>query len=154
MVAVYTGNDADFVDGELSKLRVSKFLNNKSTLLKLLPPTEDAFIQHLRRAALATILDKSAHIPTPPNLDLADFGWTLDSATGKLSPIRSTQPPWPQQMTQTLSCKCTKGCNRNCSCNKRNIPCYIGCHCQGSTSKCSRARFNDTLVSNSDSDSE
>ena len=39
-----------------------KFLNNRSTLLKLLPPTEDAFRLHVKRAAYATIIDKSAHI--------------------------------------------------------------------------------------------
>ena len=39
-----------------------KFLNNRSTLLKLLPPTEYAFRLHVKRAAYATIIDKSAHI--------------------------------------------------------------------------------------------
>lgn len=65
LVAVYTNNDNDFMGVELGKVRVYKFLNNKSMLLKLLPPTEDAFIQHLRRAALATVLDKTAHNSKP-----------------------------------------------------------------------------------------
>lgn len=53
MVAVYTNRGEDFDRSNLANVRVYKFLNNKSTLLKLLPPTEDAFLQHLKRAALA-----------------------------------------------------------------------------------------------------
>ena len=55
----------------LAEIRSNKFLNNKSTLLKLLPQTEETFIQHLTRAMLATIIDKTAHIPKPiiPLLD-------------------------------------------------------------------------------------
>ena len=90
----------------------------------------------------------------PPHHDLTDCGWTLESVTGKIIPICSTQPPWPQQFTKTLSCRCKKDCSRNCSCNKRSIPCYIGCRCQGSMSKCSRAQCNAALVNSSDSDSD
>lgn len=71
-VTVYSNKNEDFSGNSLSKLRAFKFLNNKSTLLKLLPPTEDAFQQHLRRAALATLLDKTAHIPKPSH-----FSWRL-----------------------------------------------------------------------------
>ena len=42
-------------------IRAHKFLRNKSTLLKLLPPT-DAFIQHIQRDALATVIDKQSHV--------------------------------------------------------------------------------------------
>ena len=45
-----------------TKHRVYTFLNNKYTLLKVLPHTEGAYEQHLKRAALATAIDKSAHI--------------------------------------------------------------------------------------------
>ena len=133
-------------------MRVYKFLNNKSTLLKLLPPTEDAFIQHLRRAALATVLDKTAHIGKPNIQPCQDCGWTMDD--GKFIPVPSTQPAWPQQMTKTISCGCGKGCNKNCSCNKKKIPCYIGCRCQVSKNKCSRARCSATFQSSSESDSD
>ena len=60
-IAVYTSKADHSEDFDLGKLRVYKFLNNRSTLLKLLPLTENAFDLHLRRAALATMIDKSAH---------------------------------------------------------------------------------------------
>ena len=39
LVAVYTKRNDDFEGSDLAKLRVHKFLNNNSTLLKLLLPT-------------------------------------------------------------------------------------------------------------------
>ena len=109
LIAVFTNKNDDFMGAELGKVRVYTFLNNKSTLLKLLPPTEDAFIQHLRRAALATVLDKTAHISKPNIQPCQDYGWTMDD--GNFVPVPSTQPAWLQQMTKTISCGCIKGCN-------------------------------------------
>ena len=66
MVSVYA-NKVDIFEGyDLVKRRVYTFLNNKYTLLKVLSPTEnDAYEQHLKRAALATAIDKSSHIYKP-----------------------------------------------------------------------------------------
>jgi len=155
LVAVYTRKDDDFKESGLDELRVHKFLNNKSTLLKLLPPTEDAFLLHVKRAALATLMDKTSHIARPELGPYEDYGWS--QADDKLAPVPSTKPAWPEQMTKNISCGCTKGCNRNCSCNKKGIPCYIGCRCQGSPHNCSRTRcaatFDDSDTS-SDSDGQ
>ena len=150
LVAVYTKKDDDFKGSALGDLRVHKFLNNKSTLLKLLPPIEDAFLLHVKRAALATILDKTAHIPQPNLEPFTNFGWSL---VEKLFPVPPTLPVWPDQMSKNISCGCLKGCNRNCSCSKKGIPCYIGCRCQGSERKCSRIKCIVTLdADSSDSD--
>ena len=54
VIAVYTNKSDAFEDCDLAKLRAYKFLNSRSTMLKLLPPTEDAYLLHLQRAALAT----------------------------------------------------------------------------------------------------
>ena len=42
VIAVYSSRSDAFEDCDLAKLRAHKFLNNKSIMLKLLPPTEDA----------------------------------------------------------------------------------------------------------------
>ena len=65
MVSVYPIKVDIFEGYGLVKRRVYTFLNNRSTLLKLLPLTEKAYEQHLKRAALATAIDKSAHIYKP-----------------------------------------------------------------------------------------
>ena len=84
MVAVCSKKGDDF-EG------VNKFLNNKSTLLKLLPPTEDAFIQHVKRAALATLVDKAAHVAKPEVGPVTNYGWSFADGKRKLVPVPTTQ---------------------------------------------------------------
>ena len=152
VISVYINKDDAFEGSVLGKLRVYKFLNNKSTLLKLLPPTENAFLQHLRCAALATMIDKSANVCKPIVPPYEKYGWVLDN--GKLVPVASTRPAYPQQITKTISCDCTKGCNRSCSRAKNNIACYISCRCKGSVKKCSRAMYAAKFDSSESSESE
>lgn len=151
-IAVYTTTADHVEDSDLGKLRAYKFLNNRSTLLKLLPPTENAFLLHLKRAALATIIDKNAHIAKPEIPSCTEFGWSLDN--GNAVPVPSTQPAWPVSMNKTISCGCVKGCQKNCSCAKKAVPCYIGCRCQGLATKCSRIHTATIESSDSSSDSE
>ena len=49
----------------LSIAEANKFLTNKATLLKFLPPNENAFMLQLRSALNATIIDKAAHVTKP-----------------------------------------------------------------------------------------
>jgi len=126
---VYSRNAQEFED-----LRALKFLNNKSTLLKLLPPTEDAFVQHLRRAASATLVDKSANLPKPDLPSFDSYGWKTDGDS--VVPVASTEPLWPKDVAEAIPCSCKKGCSHNCSCARRQVPCYIGCKCTGSPGKC------------------
>ena len=154
LTRVYTTSTDDFkVQADLSKLRAFKFLNNKSTLLRLLPPTEDSFRLHVKRAALATMIDKTAHIACPQIPSWTDFGWALDGQ--HVSPVPSTNPSWPTYLNKTISCRCLKGCQKNCSCARNSVPCYIGCHCQAQSSKCTRVVvLEQANILNSDSDSD
>jgi hypothetical protein len=136
----------------LPEIRANKFLNNKTTLLKLLPPTENAFMEHLKRSALATAIDKSAHIARPEIPALDDYGWTL--AAGRLIPVPVTASLWPDDMAKSVSCGCKTGCSKNCSCAKRQVPCFLGCKCHGSLEKCSRAKYLIEFNESSNSDSE
>lgn len=119
----------------LSEVRANKFLNNKSTLLKMLPPTKGSFVPHLRRAMYATMIDKSAHIPKPNLPPPTEYGWEL--INGDYVPVLSVTSLWPEQLSRSISCNCLKGCNRNCSCARKQVPCYIGCKCTGSADRCS-----------------
>ena len=46
----------------LAQIRATKFLHNKSVMRKMLPATEEAFLQHVLRAALAVLIDKQSHV--------------------------------------------------------------------------------------------
>ena len=43
--------------------------------------------------------------------------------------------PLFETITQAVACGCTKRCNRNCSCARKNVAYYVGCRCQGSDTK-------------------
>ena len=77
IVTVYTNKAELIEDYDLGKVRTYKFLNNRSTLLKLLPPSEHAFLEHLKRATYATIIDTKAHIAKPDISPFTEFGWVL-----------------------------------------------------------------------------
>ena len=64
MITTYAKGNA-ITGMSLSHARANKFLSNKTTLLKLLPPTENAFMLQLRSARNATIIDKAAHVTKP-----------------------------------------------------------------------------------------
>lgn len=99
-IAVYASKADHSEDFDLAKLRVYKFLNNRSTLLKLVPPTEKAFDLHLKRAALATIIDKNAHIAKPDIPSFTEYGWILSD--GNAVPCPSTEPAWPMSMEKAI----------------------------------------------------
>ena len=82
------------------------------TVLKMLPPTEAAFMQHLKRAALATLRDILALSQKPDLPPFDNFGWELTDET--LKPVPTTDPMWPDEMLKALTCNCKKGCSRNC----------------------------------------
>ena len=49
---------------------------NSAPKLQNLPPTSEAFHQHVRRAHLQAAIWKSALDSDPPNLNPTDYGWT------------------------------------------------------------------------------
>ena len=102
-----------------------------------MPPIEGAFEEHLKRSALAVAIDKQSNIAKPVLPCLDNYGWTVKDAN--LVPVLIKKPLWPQEMTKSVLCGCTKGCTRNCSCAKKDVQCYVRCRCTGSPEKCSCA---------------
>jgi len=81
----------------LASLRTQQFLAGKSGLLLNLPPTEDALEQHIKRAALATIITKSFQHQRTLIIDFASFGWILQDK-GKVNPIIVTRKALPPNL--------------------------------------------------------
>ena len=102
-------NKSDTFEGcDIDTLRDKTFLNNinESTLLKLSPPNRNDFEQHIKHAA-------------KPSSSLR----TMDGLYKMLIPVQSTcrNPPSPPHMIHKLHPR-KKGCNKNCYCEKREIP--------------------------------
>ena len=108
----------------------------KSKSLESLPPTSDAFKQHVKRTVYQAIhcwgqcLDKQCNLPCP-----SDWGWTKDG--DDWIPMWMTLPEVSLICSELIHCGCKKGCVGNCKCLKSNLVCTALCQC-GGTENCTR----------------
>ena len=73
--------------------------------LKSLPPTSEAFREHVKRAHLI-----AAQILHPPNLSLVEQGWTYDDLSKCFDPVThpsGVEPP-PAEVPQLIPCGCSQ----------------------------------------------
>lgn len=109
--------------------------------LEAIPPTDDAFKQHVLRALFQTHIWVSADNPTPRPLDPFKYGWT--TVLGKTKPTLMTNNHVPANLNKDKYCKCKKRCVRNCSCKKFGLQCDIACTCRGHRDTCARVQFDE-----------
>lgn len=95
-----------------------------------LPPTEDAFSLHVKRAFLQCAIYKSASKIQPQVPKPTDFGYYIENNV--LVPRMTPQEAKPSFLEITANCKCKLfTCTNKCKCLKTNVPCNISCLCQG-----------------------
>jgi hypothetical protein len=123
-ISVNSKAGEDSLFSSLEEIRAHKFPNNNTTELKLLLPTKDAFLQHLNRVGLATIIDKTAHLAEPNLPSVESYGWTLKEDT--FIPTTITTSAWPEDINKRILCGCISEpfCNRNCASGKQSVACY------------------------------
>jgi len=115
---------------DLNSARKQLF-TKKSKTLESLPPTSNAFLQHIRRAvyqsahAWEMCLNKQPILPDP-----ALWGWTKDGT--RWVPLWMTIPEVSQICSEIIHCSCKKGClSTRCKCAKANLVCTGLCQCDG-----------------------
>ena len=106
---VYTKNE-DMLGCSLAEVRAHRFLNNVTSLLKVLLPTEGVFKNHFMRSIFATTVNKASHIVKLPGLRIEHFACEL--LDGVIRPSITSESLCPTQMSEIISCKCKKGCTR------------------------------------------
>ena len=144
MVSLY---DRNGFGGNLDALRAHLFANIKGDM-RCLPPTEDAFQLHLRRALHQLAVCKRAHLSQPTYPAATDFG--REVVNGKLVPTLMLKEAKPAEFKHTRYCRCKKSmCARGCTCARANVKCVIACLCTGDPNKCLRNRL---TLEDSDSD--
>jgi hypothetical protein len=144
MVSLYDRSD---FGGSLDALRAHLFGNIKGDM-RCLPPTEDAFLLHLRRALHQLAVCKRAHLCQPTYPPATDFGREL--VNGKVVATMMLKDPKPAELKHAKHCRCKKSmCARGCSCARANVKCVIACLCTGDPNKCSRV---EVTLEDSDSD--
>ncbi len=117
------------------KTRVGR---GSSTMPKLclLPPTESAFQENVKRAHHQVCIWKNAlNLETPWNtFDALQYGWSKDEPTRSLVPITvpANTDLAPSYIQEIIKCSCasnTPCSSANCGCNKAGIPCSVFCGC-------------------------
>jgi len=109
---------------------ISSSYKNKTNIASL-PPTEDAARQHSLRVYFQvqqwlsgkTTLDEQQRDPC---------AWGWKKTKSGLVPVPATLNPAPNSILRYISCKCKKGCQRNCGCRKAGLHCSPICKsCEG-----------------------
>ncbi len=129
-----------------------------SPKLKNLPPTQEAFTQHVYRAHLQTMIWKSALCSAPPSeAEPTLYGWTKKE-DGQLSPV--TLPdhvsPVPAYILQMIKCTCTstRPCSTaRCSCIAAQLSCTVFCGCHADAI-CNNSHTKVAVLSNEESGDE
>ncbi len=99
----------------------------KSRCVERIPPTQNALLQHVRRAVYqagiwTTCAQAQQVVPSPQA-----FGWTKESTSW--IPVWITIPEVSKACSQLIRCSCKGNC-LNCKCGKANLACSPLCNCK------------------------
>ena len=98
--------------------------SKKAVQLNILPPTENAAAEHLKRVYLQIQL-WLGHEAKPE-----DLGWK--NCGNILKPIPISKAPAPEVLLKTLFCNCKTTCTA-CSCKKSGLFCTEACNCNSTS---------------------
>lgn len=117
----------------IQSVRSEMFRSIKKNLDNI-PPTQDALVQHLKRAHLQTYIWRQSLVSKPDIPLPINCGWKLENDV--LLPLFLTKNPVHPSTIQLITCGCTEsGCkcqNKKCSCTNRGLRCSGSCKCSGS----------------------
>ena len=100
-----------------------------------LPPTPNAFRQHLLRALVQTPARRHTHRPiiSMPDVKNEMFGWRWNGS--EWIPIPSTTTYAPSAIMELIKCNCHGTCEtRACTCFRGKMTCTEMCHVAGDNS--------------------
>jgi len=135
----------------------SKMANHNITAcpkLKSLPPTHDAFVQHVYRSHYQVRIWLSAMSADPPALNPINYGWA--KIDDRLSPVTlpDNVSPVPLAILQFIKCGCSaeRPCSSSrCSCVVAQMSCSLFCKCHAHV-ECCNEHTKSVTAENYDSD--
>ena len=122
--------------GQAKRLRwcLFKQLKDEEGVDKL-PPTQGAWVEHIRRAHIQCHMWLQDLVLNPSSLDPLSMGWKIQD--NKYLPILSQIPPAPDAVLQLVRCTCEKSqCSKRCSCRSNNVVCTELCKCGRDVDNC------------------
>ncbi len=108
-----------------------QLFTQKGRAIDGLPPTQDALIQHIKRAAYqadhcwAQMMVAAPELPPP-----SEWGWNK-KPSGGWEIHWTTLPEATQACRELLRCGCKKGCRGHCKYRKAALQCTALCFCGG-----------------------
>ena len=95
-----------------------------------LPPTAEAFSEHVRRCHFQVAMWKAALDDAPPPMDPCVFGWERNHENVLLP---STVPALlaPEAILKMIQCNCVTSYCKTDSCSCAQIGCTMFCKCEG-----------------------
>ena len=130
-----TGNVAESCNSMTEcrvKLRRSKTGKNGASSVKpcSIPPTSEAFTEHVHRCHLQVAIWKAALIESPPEMDSTKYDWELDHL-GILVHEQCHLVHCLPYILQLIYCNCKPSGCRTVACSCKNIGCAIFCLREG-----------------------
>lgn len=121
-VSLYGGGPASTINDQRKEIFCHRNQNPD-----MLPPTQDALLQHCRRALYQASIWVSAHQSEMKPPHPCNHGWKEQD--GKLLPVWITIPTVSTACQILVKCGCKKPCSKNCSCKKKQSSCTHLCKC-------------------------
>ena len=107
-----------------------KQLYARKLSMDAIPPTKDAFIQHLKRAVSQSVYIWNQATLADPEIPIAsEWGW--EKTGSQWSPVWTTIPQASDVCKELLRCGCIKSCSGRCSCSQAYLKCTALCKCRG-----------------------
>ena len=129
----------------------TKLASKKDVSLAKLPPCEDSFAEHVKRASWQTRLWVNSHLSSPELGDPTSWGWQRQNE--ELLPTYYTGI-MASELIQNMFCLCNlkNACAKNCVYRQNSLPCIDICLCE-SSDDCTNP-FNKSTDVESDADDE
>ena len=102
----------------------------KNRTMELIPPTQNALLQHCNRVIYQAGIWSNSNITNPDLPSPEEYGWKLSQET-KWCPVWITLPVASKACTELVKCNCksSNGCGGRCSCKKAQWKCTQLCTC-------------------------
>ena len=114
----------------LNDLRVRLAKRNEQSLSRL-PPCEDSFLQHIRRASWQTKIWMEADQANRSHSTVSPIGHGWCKKNDIIAPV-FFEGETAAEILDDLVCSCSSRskCARNCTCRLNNLPCIDLCSCK------------------------
>ena len=131
IVSLYTNEPSYPSSIDLARYEIFKYRGNLE--MRSLPPTRDALVQHIHKAAYVSgYIWGRSHLTNTTDEPLSNWTWNLSGGKICCVWLSSNTSPLSEDLSKKAfrKCGCRKKCTKICSCRKQEIRCLPNCKCR------------------------